>query len=370
MSQETLNDVTSSRLKSKLEIAEKEAPLAIQMMLDDAKEGKDFMLKLGAGFTSEFIGNGNVKLLTPVGSYGLHSNAINQLSAKYGISGRDTKKYINGEFEGGSEWQHKLLAFQLNQHALHSKQQRFLIRSVRDEIRACLSDQYKILDSDIIVTEFLKVAIAAGAIYAGGHNSGLNVWLEVMSPNLVEFETENNGVLKVAFGSRIKTSDYGCGALELRSFIMQAVCANGMVAEQQLNQKHLGEKLPDGFDFSKQTVRVHTQRMQLVVRDMTKHLFGSNYVRSKIEQIQAASKVKIDMKKELGKMFDTGVLRKNEVTETEVVFLNNKIEDGVMGEGTLWKLAQGLTAIARDKEPERQRELAEIAGQLLPTGRK
>ena len=45
--------------------------------------------------------------------------------------------------------------------------------------------------------------------------------------------------------------------------------------------------------------------------------------------------------------------------------INNNPEDGVTGGATLWKLTQGITAFAREQEPERCRELHEISGQLM-----
>lgn len=49
----------------------------------------------------------------------------------------------------------------------------------------------------------------------------------------------------------------------------------------------------------------------------------------------------------------------------ERVLMANKIDDGVTGESTLWKLVQGITAHSRELEPRRQRDLQEIAGDLM-----
>lgn len=49
----------------------------------------------------------------------------------------------------------------------------------------------------------------------------------------------------------------------------------------------------------------------------------------------------------------------------EKVLMANKPDDGVTGESTLWKLVQGITAHSRELEPRRQRDLQEIAGDLM-----
>ena len=55
----------------------------------------------------------------------------------------------------------------------------------------------------------------------------------------------------------------------------------------------------------------------------------------------------------------------NEGREVEKLLMNNNPDDGVTGGATLWKLTQGITAFAREQQPERCRELHEISGQLM-----
>ncbi len=45
--------------------------------------------------------------------------------------------------------------------------------------------------------------------------------------------------------------------------------------------------------------------------------------------------------------------------------MNGNPEDGLSGGPSLWKLTQGLTAVAREMEPTRSRELHEISGELM-----
>ena len=55
--------------------------------------------------------------------------------------------------------------------------------------------------------------------------------------------------------------------------------------------------------------------------------------------------------------------RKRDVSRE--LLMNNNPDDGVTGGATLWKLTQGITAFAREQQPERCRELHEISGQLM-----
>jgi hypothetical protein len=60
-------------------------------------------------------------------------------------------------------------------------------------------------------------------------------------------------------------------------------------------------------------------------------------------------------------------ITKDEAKELNGILVANKIEDGIGNiEGfNLWKLAQGLGAVAREKSVSRKKELEEIAGSLI-----
>ena len=82
-------------------------------------------------------------------------------------------------------------------------------------------------------------------------------------------------------------------------------------------------------------------------------------------EIQGASEIDVDFDKELKSLIQRGALLKNEGREVEKLLMNNNPDDGITGGATLWKLVQGITAFAREQEPERSRELHEISGQLM-----
>jgi hypothetical protein len=84
--------------------------------------------------------------------------------------------------------------------------------------------------------------------------------------------------------------------------------------------------------------------------------------------IQNGSKKEIDLDKMIQKL--PKMANGPTVEETEklsALFLNATPEDGVEGRPTMWKLSQGLSAIARELPPRRSREIQEFAGALLET---
>ena len=81
-------------------------------------------------------------------------------------------------------------------------------------------------------------------------------------------------------------------------------------------------------------------------------------------QIQGASAKQIDIIKEVEKLPKLGLSQ----VETEAVgrvLMENDPNNGLFGSPSLWKLVQGLTAVARESKPERKRELEQIAGVML-----
>lgn len=83
-----------------------------------------------------------------------------------------------------------------------------------------------------------------------------------------------------------------------------------------------------------------------------------------IEKIKGASSREIDIKKETERLPKLGVT-KMEVEAFENIMLNNNPENGLQGAPTMWKFANGLTALARDSEAERKRQLEKVVGSLL-----
>ena len=75
----------------------------------------------------------------------------------------------------------------------------------------------------------------------------------------------------------------------------------------------------------------------------------------------------IDPVRELKNLSVTQKLLKGECDEIGKMLMQNRPEDGLQGESTLWKLTQGITAYANnpDVSERRRMELQEIAGTMF-----
>lgn len=364
--QEGLNNLVRERIAQKIEKGQQMASRSVATLIEESKIARDFIAPLGVNLKAQektpvvtFDANGHVNMLVSNNEYALHENAVGQLGEKFGVPTRYLKNLAQGD-----EWERQLAARILNDHTNWTDRSRALIRTVGSEVRGVLSDSYRRLNSEQLVTTFLQEVIKQGGILCDGCFDPTKVWLETILPEPIEIPTRKNGMVIVAMGARFSTSDYGDGALELRSFIMQGVCLNGLVRESVMRQVHLGSRLPDNLQLSERTYSLDTKTQASALKDLTANLFSRDLIQQRAMEIQDATEIEVDLGKEL-KNLAKGKLLKDEVIEVEKVLMKGSIDDGVQGESTLWKLVQGITAHSRNVSPRRGREMQEIAGDLM-----
>lgn len=366
--QNGLNAIIRERVANRIQRGQMSATEAIGKLIEEGKASNDYIAYLGANNTRlsdvTFNANGHVQMLLPEKGdqpavYQIHDNAIGQLGEKFKVPTR----YIR-ELAGGDEWQRQLAAKILNDHSSWSKKTRTLVRVVGDEVRGVLSDSYRRLNSQNIIMAFLETANRNGAQLSDGMLDATRVYMEVLMPETISIMTPKNGMVEMAFGARLSTSDYGDGALELRAFIMQGVCLNGMVRDSVMRTVHLGSRLPENIAISKRTYELDTRTQASAIRDLTSGIFSKESIMQRGLEIQGASEMVVDMEREL-KALGKGKLLKEEVTGVEKILMRNNPEDGVQGESTLWKLVQGITAHGRGLDPRREKDFQEIAGDLM-----
>ena len=362
--QEGLNNVIRERIARRIQTGSMNAQQAVAKLIEEGKVANDFIAYLGANNTrkSEVLFNASDSVEMKLGDdevYKIHDNAIGQLGDKFNIP----SKYLR-ELASGNDWQRNLASIILNEHSTWTNRTRTLVRTVGNEVRGVLSDSYRRLNSETIIMSFLETANKMGGQLADGFMDATRIYLEVLMPETIAIPTEKNGIVEMAFGARLSTSDYGDGALELRAFLMQGVCLNGMCRQSVMRQVHLGGRLPDNIKLSQRTYELDTKTQASAIKDLTKGIFSKESITQRALEIQGASSMEVDMEKEL-KSLQKGKLTKDEAKGVEKILMANKPDDGVTGESTLWKLVQGITAHSRELEPRRQRDLQEIAGDLM-----
>lgn len=366
--QQGLNEVVMNKVQKMIEGKATGVQATMERLINEGKIAQDYIAPLGVNLRMKdhnpvitFDGAGDALMMNmPDGQFSLHANAVGQLADRMGVPQRYLRTLATGE-----AWQRQLAANILNEHSGWTQRSRVLVRSVGQQVRGVLSDSYRRLNSVQIITAFVEEAAGKGAVISDAYMNDTKVWAETILPQPIVVPTAKNGDVIIFAGARFSTSDYGDGAVDMRTFLLNGACLNGMVRESVMNQIHLGSRLPDNLALSQRTYELDTKTTVSAVRDLTRGLFSADTIKRKAYEIQGASEMEVDLEKELKKLTKDGGLLKQEGQEVEKLLMKNDPEDGVQGAATLWKLTQAITAHARTLTPERSRELHEISGHLL-----
>lgn len=366
--QQGLNEVVMNKVQRMIDGKAVGVQATMERLVNEGKIAQDYIAPLGVNLKLNdhapvitFDGEGDkLAMNLPDGQFTLHDNAIGQLADRMGVP----QRYLRS-LAGGEAWGRQLAATVLNEHSGWTQRSRVLVRTVGQQVRGVLSDSYRRLNSVEILTAFVQEAAGQGAVIADAFMSDTKVWAETILPQPLVIPTRKNGDVVIFMGARFSTSDYGDGAVDMRAFMLNGACLNGMVRESVMKQVHLGSKLPDNLQLSQQTYELDTRTTVSAVRDLTSGLFSRDNIQRKAIEIQGASEMDVDFEHELKRLTKDGGLLKAEGKEVEKILMRNDPEDGVQGGATLWKLTQAITAHARELSPERSRELHEISGNLM-----
>ena len=379
--QKGLNEVVMNKVHRMIDGKAAGVQATMERLINEGKIAKDYIAPIGVnlkakshtpvitfsggqptdGFTEvEEISSTPLTMNMPDGQFSLHDNAIGQLAERMGIPQRYLRSLASGE-----PWAVALAAHLLNQHSDWTQRSRVLVRTVGQQVRGVLSDSYRRLNSVEILTAFVQEAAGQGAVISDAYMNDTKVWAETILPTPLVIPTAKNGDVVIFAGARFSTSDYGDGAVDMRAFLLNGACLNGMVRESVMKQVHLGSKLPDNLKLSNKTYELDTKTTVSAVKDLTKGLFSKDNLMQKAIEIQGASEMDVDLDHELKRLTSNGGLLKQESKEVEKILMRNDPNDGVQGGATLWKLTQAITAHARELTPERSRELHELSGQLM-----
>ena len=362
-----LNQVVINKVQKMIDGKAVGVQATMSRLIEEGKIAQEYIAPIGVNLKAQehspvitFSGESRLMMNMPDGQFSLHDNAIAQLADRMGIPQRYLRSLASGE-----PWAIMLAAHLLNQHSDWTQRSRVLVRTVGHQVRGVLSDSYRRLNSVEILTAFVQEAAGQGAVISDAYMNDTKVWAETILPTPVTVPTKNNGDVVIFAGARFSTSDYGDGAVDMRAFMLNGACLNGMVRESVMKQVHLGSKLPDNLALSQQTYELDTKTTVSAVQDLTRGLFSADTIKRKAYEIQGASEMEVDLDHELKKLTGNGWLLKQEGKEVEKILMRNNPDDGVQGGATLWKLTQAITAHARELSPERSRELHEISGELL-----
>lgn len=335
--QQGLNEVVMNKVQKMIDGKAVGVQATMERLINEGKIAQDYIAPIGVNLKQKdhspvitFNGGDSLTMNMPDGLFSLHDNAIGQLADRMGVPQRYLRTLASGE-----TWAKNLAAEILNEHSGWTQRTRVLVRTVGTQVRGVLSDSYRRLNSVEILTAFVQEASRQGAVISDAYMNDTKVWAETILPQPIVIPTAKNGDVIIFAGARFSTSDYGDGAVDMRAFLLNGACLNGMVRESVMKQVHLGSKLPDNLQLSQRTYELDTRTTVSAVKDLTKGLFSRDNLMKKACEIQGASEIDVDFEHELKKLTRDGGLLKSEGKEVEKILMRNDPEDGVQGGATL-----------------------------------
>lgn len=286
----------------------------------------------------------------------IHDHALQQIAARPSI--RNLSTVVN-ELYGKGEWGKELIAHNLNEIYSHMNGQRYLLRSVRGEVRGFLSDAYRRLDSRPLLEAFIGAVRKFGARPVDGF--ALQTKMNVRAILPMVFEPFKGEIM--AFGAQLSDSDFGDGKLGVSGFVLRMWCTNLATTEDVLSQIHLGRRLSDNVAFSEHTLRLDTETMASAVNDVAAHVLGPSAVNQYIDLVKRANDEKVEPDK-------IHAWAKKNLTKSEsdaAVNRFNSADVEMLPPGqTRWRWSNALSWLANETEDEhRKLELQEFAGGIL-----
>lgn len=285
----------------------------------------------------------------------IHDHALGQLAARAEIP----SAYLR-ELARGKEWQMALAAEILSKHYTHGNgTDKYLVRSVLNQVRGVLSSSYRRLDSRPLVEAFAEECQKVGAVPVNGTVTDTRIALKAVVPIVY---TPVPGEAMV-FGIEWSNSDFGHGKHSLRVFLERLWCLNGATLENALGQVHLGREISDDIEISERTRNLDTQASMSALRDVMQATLSKGAVEKVCQAIQAAQSQGVEwrnVKGALGKR-----LLKGELDEAEKLFKSEEVVTLPAGQSR-WRASNVLSWMAgKSEDPNRKLDLQRLAGEIL-----
>lgn len=288
----------------------------------------------------------------------LHKNALDQVAERAGVPGT----YVNRLLE--KDYGSQLIVENFSKIFQKEPDKKFLVRSVNNQVRGVLSNSFRRMDSGPIIEAFAQACEGIGAVPVEGVGGDLRWAVKAILPMVFQPAKKKGSEELIAFGVQLANSDFGKGTLSLNAFMTRVICTNYATLEQVLREVHLGKRLSDDLEFSKETYAADTKTQVLAVRDMVSQVLAPDKVNALVGRIGDALDARLDMKSAWAELPKLGLL-KGEVDQVKELFNDAGVEMLPIGHSPA-RLSNAVSWFAKSAAtPERRLELEQIAGDLL-----
>lgn len=240
-----------------------------------------------------------------------------------------------------------LLASNVNHGLAMHKDERRLVRTYRDGVRAMVSDRYRRLDSVDLLETVAPILIESGMQVLSSELTDMRMYLQVTTPRLKADVKVGD---TVQYGLVVSSSDVGAGSVRVEPLLYRLVCTNGMITSAAIRKFHIGKAAGEGDDpyelYSDATRSLTDQAFWAQVRDVVLASLNPAHFEKQVDKLRLAAGQAItnfDLPQVVELAARHVGVSGDKVKQSVVAYLAN----GADGAGlTRWGLANAFTAAA------------------------
>ena len=308
---------------------------------------------------------GNEMRIGDKGYFGINENAHRQIAAKLQIP----FKYYMRMQEDPS---HNILLQQNVNHWLQSTTEQRMIRCLDGDMRAMLSDRYRVLDNDDLISYLVPMMDAQGEEnhLCSSQVTETHLYFKATLPDqkyVIPAVHTGGKDYEVEAGFTIKNSEVGKSSLQFLPSLHNPHCHNISTYGSRFKKFHLGERL-EGAEgqtawefFSDETKQASNQAVWLQLRDTIQAAMNGGLYEGIIDKVRDARGDHIE-----GNIVEAAqeITRQTKLTEVEGKAVQNHFIKGQ--DFTRFGLSEAITRTAEDVPSyDRASELEVIGAQVI-----
>lgn len=269
--------------------------------------------------------------------FGLNNLARAQIAQHLGIP----KKYCDTL----ADEQPDLLAQNINDRMKYTPADR-MIRTLDGKVRAFLSNGYRAIDTDQLFEAVWPTISALKLDVKSAKLTERNFYLKATHREMTG-EIAVGKMMRAGF--MMKSSDVGCGEIQVCRWYEECICTNGWVVEKTLGQRHIGRKTEVGNidnsreHFTDETRQAEDKAFVLKFRDSVAAIFNPVEFDKSLDRFRKAKAARITapLKEVVEHVAD-----KYRFTDDEAGSVLDHLARG--GDPTKFGLAAAITRTAED----------------------
>ncbi len=181
-----------------------------------------------------------------------------------------------------------LLAANVNHWIAGKQGETSLVRTLRGQMRAFLSNRYRIVDNaDILAIAIPELADMGDSLKIVSCNvTDQKMYLKVVNTN-VEAAISVGDVVQAGF--TLSNGELGNGSISVEPYLLRLVCQNGLaLPDRKVRKNHAGRITENEDLYASDTVQAIDNAFKLKIRDLVRNAISITTFRDAVADLQAS----------------------------------------------------------------------------------